>query len=104
MNGNIYLNDLPLGHIAFKIIDESMGVIGGALVFNENYQIVREDIQRICEKKGIANVDDFSFSIQLDNGTILNPEGGIGVTDLAGVEEVYVEVAGLDADSLDLFG
>jgi hypothetical protein len=98
MRGFLYIDNDQLGEVDFKIIDESMGVIGGDLVPNTNYAIYQPKVQRQCDLKGISNVTDFNFRIVLADNTELNPEGGIGLTDLEEFEEIYVECAGLDVD------
>ena len=75
-----------------------MGVIGGNLVPNINYAMYRPKVQRQCDLKGVANVIDFNFRIILAGNTELSPEGGIGLTDIRGFEEIYVECAGLDLE------
>jgi hypothetical protein len=44
---------------------------------------------------------DFNFKILLADNSELKSDGGIGITDLKGFDEIYVESAGLDALTLD---
>lgn len=74
-----------------------MGGIGGELIANSTYQIYRNRIQNLWKTKGIANIEDFDFKIIINN-TAIKPEGGIGITDMPGIEEIYVEAAGLSED------
>lgn len=96
MKGFLYIDNDIIGEVDFKIIDESMGGIGGDLIANENYKKYQPTIQQHFEKQGISNVDNFNFRILLGDNTELKPEGGIGVTDSADFDEIYVESAGLD--------
>ena len=98
MIGYLKLNEEILGEINFKVIDEGMGVIGGALKPYDDYYKYQKQIQFLCDTKGVANLDDYNFLISIDEDTILNPEGGIGVTDLKGFDEILVDVAGLPND------
>lgn len=96
MRGYLYIDNDKIGVVNFSIIDESMGGIGGALIANDNYKKYQPTIQQHFEKKGISNIDNFNFRILLEGNTELKPEGGIGVTDSADFDEIYVESAGLD--------
>ena len=103
MTANLFIGNFDLGQVEFKIIDESMGVIGGQLIYNSTYSNFRNDIQNLSEKKGIVNSDDFAFSVWLDSKIKLVPEGGIGVTDLKDFDEIYVEVGGLEEKVINQF-
>jgi hypothetical protein len=103
MTGNLFIDSVQIGQVDFTIIDESMGVIGGQLNCYSTYENFRGDIQRLSENKGIANSEDFLFSVWVDDKFKLTPEGGIGVTDLVGFDEIYVEVGGLNEQQLKQF-
>lgn len=92
----LYIDNDKIGEVDFEVIDESMGVIWGDLIPNENYRKYKLTIQQDFELKGISNVEDFNFRITLENGTELNPAGGIGVIDSVEFNELKVESAGLD--------
>lgn len=100
MIGYLFIVNEKIGEVNFKIIDESMGVIGGVLLPNENYGKYQSTIQEHFEKKGISNIEDFNFRILIVE-TELNPLGGIGVTDSKDFDEIYVESGGLDQITLD---
>ena len=103
VTANLFIGDSDLGLVQFKIIDERMGVIGGQLIYNSTYSNFRNDIQKISEFKGVANSDDFDFSVWLNNKIKVVPEGGIGVTDLKEYDEVYIEVGGLNEETINYF-
>lgn len=96
MKAYLYIDNDKIGEVNFSIIDESMGGIGGDLIANDNYKKYQPTIQQHFEMQGISNVDNFNFRILLEDNTELKPEGGIGVTDSADFDEIYVESAGLD--------
>lgn len=96
MKAYLYIDNDKIGEVNFSIIDESMGGIGGDLIVNDNYKKYQPSIQQHFEKQGISNVDNFNFRILLEDNTELKPKGGIGVTDSADFDEIYVESAGLD--------
>ncbi|MBK7443261.1 MAG: hypothetical protein IPI65_17655 [Bacteroidetes bacterium] len=96
MKGYLYIDNDNIGEVNFSIIDESMGGIGGNLIANHNYKKYQPTIQQHFEKQGISNIDNFNFRIILEDNTELKPEGGIGVTDSADFDEIYVESTGLD--------
>lgn len=92
----LYIDNDKIGETDFEIIDETMGAVWGDLIPNDNYGKYQPTIQQHFELKGISNVEDFNFRITLENGTELNPAGGIGVIDSAEFNELKVESAGLD--------
>jgi len=96
MKGILLIGSDKIGEVTFSIIDESMGAIGGELTAYDNYQKYKPAIQLHCDKRGISNVDDFDYRILLASDFELKPEGGIGVTDLSGFDQIYVEVGGVD--------
>lgn len=96
MKGFLYIDNDKIGEVNFSIIDESMGGIGGNLIANDNYKQYQPTIQQHFEQQGISNTNNFNFRIILEDKTELKPEGGIGVTDSADFDEIYVESCGLD--------
>lgn len=95
MKAKIYLDNDLIGTANFKIADESMGGIIANFIPNEHYNHYKQLIQSKTSEKGIANVSDFNFRIVVDNYE-LTPEGGIGITDLAELDEIIIEAAGLE--------
>jgi hypothetical protein len=96
MKAFLYIDNYKIGEVNFSITDKSMGGIGGNLITNDNYKKYQPTIQHHFEKQGISNLDNFNFRILLEDNTELKPEGGIGITDSADFDEIYVESAGLD--------
>ena len=97
MKGTLYINDDPLGVVDFRVIDEGMGGIGETLEATTNYKKYRTQIQDLYDRKGIANIEDFNFRIILVDNTLLEPTGGIGVTDSSEFDEITVDSAGIDS-------
>lgn len=100
MKGELFIRDEKIGEIDFKIINESMGVIGGELIPNSDYRKFQPAIQEHYERNGISNIHDFNYRIKLNN-LELKPEGGIGVTDSKDFDEIFVECGGLDQITLE---
>ena len=96
MRGSVYIDGILIGESEFAVVDPSMGGIEGELVPAEAYFQYRDQIQRLTESKGIANVEDFNLTIRLEDGTVLDPLGGIGIVDVPGIDEIIVESAGID--------
>lgn len=96
MNAFVYIDADKIGEVVLEIIDESMGVIGGQLFSNENYEKYKYRIQQQCEKKSISNLTDFNYKIVLSDDTPIMAQGGIGVTDIKNFDEKYIEVAGVN--------
>ena len=101
MKGILYIDNDNIGEVSFSIIDDSMGGIGGNLIANDNYKKYQPTIQQHFEKQGISNIDNFNFRIVLADNSELKPEGGIGITDSADFDEIYVESAGLDSETMN---
>jgi hypothetical protein len=97
MKGFIYIDEDIIGEADFGTIDVSMGAIGGELIPYNSYEKYRIRIQSLYQQKGIANSDDFNFKISL-NDVILEPQGGIAITNSPEFNEIYVEAAGLDLE------
>ena len=102
MRGTIYIDGVLIGKSDFKVVDPSMGGIEGVLVTAEAYFKYRDQIQRLTESKGIANVEDLDLTIRLENGTTLDPHGGIGIVDGPSIDEIIVESAGIDHRVIDV--
>jgi hypothetical protein len=96
MKVSLYIDNDNIGEVSFSIIDQSMGGIGGKLIPNDNYKKYRPTIQQHFERQGISNVNNLNFRIVLADNTELKPEGGIGITDSADFDEIYVESVGWD--------
>lgn len=103
MTGNLFINIVQIGIVDFSVIDDSMGIIGGQLNCSSAYKDFRIEIQRLSETKGIANSEDFLFSVWIGDEIRLTPQGGIGITDLIDFDEIYVEVSGLNEQELKQF-
>ena len=103
MIGTLYIDNVKIGEINFDIIDKSMGAIGGKLSADAAYGRYRTKIQHLYNLKGIANIDDFNLKIILIDGTIVNPNGGIGIIDSADFDEILVESSGIDSDIIEKF-
>jgi hypothetical protein len=52
VKGILYIDETAIGEVNFKVIDRSMGAIGGDLVPNDAYNEFRNIIQDCVEKKG----------------------------------------------------
>jgi len=101
MKGILYIDNDNIGEVSFSIIDESMGCIGGNLIANDTYKKYQPTIRQHFEKQGISNIVNFNFRIVLADKSELKPEGGIGVTDSKDFDEIYVESAGLDVETMN---
>jgi hypothetical protein len=104
VKGILYIDETAIGEVSFKVIDLSMGAIGGDLIPNNAYKRFQSIIQACVEKKGIANTDDLNLKITLVDNTVINPAGGIGVTDVPDFEDIFVEAAGIDFEIINLIG
>ena len=92
-----------IGEADLVVTDESMGAIGGIFIPNGAYLKYQALVQDQCEQKGISNISDFNYRISLPENIDLDPQGGIGITDVQGISEIYIESAGLNVDQLMRF-
>jgi hypothetical protein len=99
MTGYLFIDNEKIGEVNFKIISESMGVIGGDLIPNDNYKKYQLIIQEQYERNGISNIHDFNFRIIFDD-LELKPTGGIGIADSKEFNEIFVESGGFDQVTL----
>lgn len=100
MNGIVFIDNYEIGIVDFKIIDESMGAIGGNFVATENYSRFKKEIQKLTDKNGNANSENFKFRIFIEN-LEFNPIGGICLEDSEEFAEMYLDVAGLNQNELE---
>lgn len=100
MKGQIYIDNSEIGIVNFKIVDESMGAIGGEFVAAENYSKFKSEFQKLTNKNGSANSQNFNFRIVLKN-IELNSIGGICLIDSKEFGEMYLDVAGLNQGELE---
>lgn len=98
MNSKLFANFLELENIEAKIIDASMGVVGGELkasnIYSEQFQgVFRQHTQH----------PDWVLLKALNLRAIsqvfgeLRAEGGICITDVEGFDEIAIEICGLDS-------
>ena len=99
MKGQIFIDNSEIGNVEFKIIDKSMGSIGGDFVASENYEKYKSDVQKFTKKNGNANSQNFNFRIVVEN-IELNPIGGICLVDSEEFSEMYVDAAGISESDL----
>lgn len=102
MHLELFAGATYLGSIKAKIIDSSMGVIGGVLQPSDAYINQFQPFFRLHSKKSYWEIDweeiqalDLKAISQV-SGEIIQAEGGIGITDVEGFEEIPVEVCGVD--------
>jgi hypothetical protein len=100
MKGQIFIDNSEIGIVDFKIIDESMGAIGGDFIATEDYSKFKSEIQKLTLKNGNANSENFKFRIFVDS-IEFNPIGGICVIDSEEFAEMYLDVAGLNRNELE---
>jgi len=100
MEGQIFIDNSAIGIVNFKIIDESMGAIGGEFVATVNYSKFKNEIQNLTDKNGSANSQNFNFRIVLQN-IELNPTGGICLIDSEKFGEMYLDAAGISQNEIE---
>jgi hypothetical protein len=99
MEGQIFIDNFEIGIADFKIIDESMGAIGGDFIAKKDYGQFKNKVQKLTEENGNANSQNFSFRIIVKN-IEFNPIGGICLIDSDEFTEMYIDAAGISESEL----
>jgi len=99
----IFIEEIEIGEANLEVIDETMGAIGGILVPFPAYQKFQHLVQDQCELKGVSNITDFNYKISTGDKLDLYPIGGIGITDMKGIDEIYIECARLNLNKIKTF-
>ncbi|MGQ8867950.1 hypothetical protein [Myroides sp. TSA_177.3] len=97
----LYIDDMLIGSSILSICDETMGVLSGYLVPNEQYKKFQSAIFTQFDQKGISALMDFNYQIILEDTFVLHPQGGIGITHSRDFpEEIVIETAGNTIDEI----
>lgn len=99
----IFIDEIQIGEAILEVIDETMGAIGGIFVPSLAYKNFQPSIQDQCDQKGISNINHFNYKLRTADGEDLITDGGIGITDVNGITEIYVESAGLNLNQIEKF-
>jgi len=99
----LYIDEILLGILYLEVADLAMGALSGMLIPGENYQRFKNEFQQITESKGLVNSDDFNLNVRIENNLKLEPEGGIALYDFKKIDEIQVDVAGLDSDVISKY-
>lgn len=102
MDIQLFANSINFGSVDVKIIDISMGVIGGQLRASDYYfeqlqPIFRSHIQQSNWDK-ISSLD-LKANVPLFGE--LDAEGGICITDVEDFSEIEIEICGIDSQVLN---
>jgi len=85
MKSKIYSNKKLIGTSELQVTDESMGVVSGKFIPNENYEEVRRTIWKFHNSNSESKFDELNrlrINCQLENEVFLYPMGGFLITDL----------------------
>lgn len=107
MNLELFAGATYLGSIRAKIIDGSMGVIGGVLQPSDAYINQLQSFFRLHSEKSSHGEIDWEEIRAIDlnaisqvSGEIIQAEGGISIIDVEGLDEIEIEVCGVDLASI----
>jgi hypothetical protein len=111
MDLELFAGATYLGNIRAKIIDSTMGVIGGMLQPSDAYINQFQPFFRLHSEKSHWEIDWEEIralklkAISQVSGGIIQAAGGICITDDEGFDEISIEVCGVDLAILmpDLF-
>ena len=99
MKAKIFSNKKLIGNSDLYISDESMGVVSGKFIPNDNYDLIRKEIWDFHNSDARNKCDDLDklrLNAQLANNVFLYPLGGFLITDFEELskEELEFEAAG----------
>lgn len=96
MKAQVYSNLELIGDVALRIIDKSMGVVGGEFFPNALYFEKFQNIVRLFnEDRNWKLWDSLKINVQLENGFWFSPVGGIVIDDYAEFpDEKYINIVG----------
>ena len=104
MEIQLFAGSTSLGRVDSKIIDDSMGVVGGLLEpSSAYYESFRAFFRSHTEKADWEKLAQLELKATLDTGQVLYCDGGICVVDVEGFYEVPVEFCGLGQHVMDMF-
>jgi hypothetical protein len=87
-----------------KILDETMGVVTGTFNPTEHYIVsFQQAFREHLLNPNWATIESFNLSVKTEDGTQLNPAGGIIVNDFEDFpSEFTIEVCGINLEGLCL--
>ena len=99
MTGLIYIEHDIIGKIDLQLINKSDRVIGGKMIPAPGYEKYKIKIQELSSDKIVADDSDFPFRIILEDSTLVDPEGGINLTDMIeSPNDIYIEAYGVSKE------
>lgn len=103
MNATIFSNNIPLGTVELKIIDEAMNVVGGIIIPNDNYMYLQPAFRR--SKGSYTNeLAGLNLVVQLENGCYLVPVGALSINDYEEFpDEITIDALGIQRHVMDSF-
>jgi hypothetical protein len=104
MKAHLLSNETVLGSFHLKIMDETMGVVAGDFSPTEQYIMdFQQAFRDHLSNSNWALIESFNLSVITENGTRLNPAGGIIINDFEDFpDEFTIEVCGIDLEGMNL--
>ncbi len=107
MKATIYSNKMKIGTTKLAVSDDSMGVLSGEFIPNDNYLMIRNQVHKFngLKKKDFDLWYNLRFNAQLENEYFMHPTGGISIWDIKGLpdEKIDIDIAGLFRHVIDDF-
>jgi hypothetical protein len=95
MEANFYVQETLIGTVTLRVIDGSMGVIGGTLIPTDAYSPFRS-IFRESEGKYTVQLVSLRLNLQLSNGCFIYPIGGFSIIDIPEFsDEITLDILGV---------
>lgn len=108
VKAKVYSRDVQIGLADLGVGDYSMGGLYGIFTPNEHYfSELQKCVHLFNEKdnKDFKIWDSFKFKVELTNGYIFNPIGGIVIDDYAQMfdEPIQITLMGVACDVIDQY-
>lgn len=108
MQAKVYTRNTPIGITTLEIGDYHMGGLYGIFTPNEYYlNEIQKHIWDFNEKqnKNLQTWNSFDFKVELADGYILEPRGGITIFDFDEMfdEPIQIELAGVACNIIDKY-
>jgi len=95
MEANFYAQETLIGRVILRVIDASMGVVGGTLIPTDAYFPLRSTFQE-NEGKYTEQLVALRLNLQLSNGCFVYPIGGFSIVDIPEFpDEITLDILGV---------
>lgn len=107
MEAKVFSRNIHIGTVNLEVGDYSMGGLYGIFTPNVYYNEIQKQVQNFnkVDDKDFQIWNSFDFKVELIDGYILQPMGGIVIEDFEEMlgEPIEIELAGVACDIIDKY-